>query len=202
MAKAAESIGALAAEFAKMPGIGKRTAERLAYYVQAMPMDDAKAMVDAMRNVKARAKTCSVCCNITESDPCPVCSDRNRDQSIVCVVETVRDLAVIESNAGYRGVYHVLGGHIAPLEDVHPEDLSIRQLVRRVKKGGVKEVVIATNPDTEGDSTANFLVDHLAPLDVTVSVLARGVPAGGQIEHAARGTLAGAMSGRRNVNAK
>lgn len=202
MAKQSESIEALTAELARMPGIGIRTAGRLAYYVQSLSKDDAGKLVDAIRAVKARAIRCSKCFNITESDPCPICTARGRDQSTICVVERVRDLAMLEASGSYHGLYHVLGGRISPLDGVHPENLSIDHLVRRVKEGSIKEVIIATNPDTEGDSTANFIADKLAPLGVDVSLLARGVPAGGQLEHAAKSTLAGAILGRRLVKAK
>jgi recombination protein RecR len=185
-----------------MPGIGARTGERLAYHVQSVSPDEADRLVDAIRQVKASAVRCSKCFNISESDPCPVCSDPRRDGATLCVVERVRDLAVIESSGSYRGLYHVLGGHIAPLEDKHPENLTIDALERRLKEGKVREVIIATNPDTEGDATANFLCDRLARFDVTVSVLARGMPAGGQLEYAAQGTVAGAIAGRRTVEAK
>jgi len=202
MAKGSQSIERLTAEIAKMPGIGVRTAGRLAYYVQSLSGRDAKDLIDAIRAVKANAKRCSVCCNITESDPCAICAARGRDRSTVCVVERVRDLAMIESSGSYHGLYHVLGGRIAPLDGVHPENLSIDRLLRRVKENDVREVIIATNPDTEGDATANFIADRLGPLEVTVSLLARGVPSGGQLEHAAKSTLAGAIQGRRPVGAK
>jgi len=202
VAKRPQSIDRLTAELARMPGIGRRTAERLAYYIQSLDNDGARKLVDAIREVKTKAKACSVCGNVSESDPCPICTDRSRDTSVVCVVERVRDLDVIEASGSYHGLYHVLGGHIAPLEGVYPENLTVAKLLKRAKGGPVKEVIIATNPDTEGDSTANFLVDKLAPLGVTVTVLARGVPAGGQIEHAAQSTLAGAIAGRRPVSAK
>ena len=197
-----KSIEKLTAELAKMPGIGVRTAERLAYYVQSVSNQEARKLVDAIRAVKANARTCSTCFNISETDPCPVCRDHGRDRSKICVVEQARDLAVIEASGSYRGLYHVLGGRIAPLEGVHPEDLTIDALLERVSKENVGEVILATNPDTEGDSTANYLTDKLAPLGADVSVLARGMPAGGQLEHAATGTLAGAIMGRRLVKAK
>jgi recombination protein RecR len=202
MAKLPESIRQLTHEFAKMPGIGVRTAERLAYYVQSISREEARQLIEAIRLVKTRAKTCSICCNVSESDPCPICADPRRDATTVCVVERARDLGAIESSGEYRGVYHVLGGRIAPLDNVHPENLSIDRLVERVRQGGLSEVILATNPDTEGEATANFLIDRLAPLGVAVSMLARGVPAGGQLEHAARGTLAGALTGRRPVGTK
>jgi recombination protein RecR len=202
MATSSPSIDELAAQFGRMPGIGRRTAERLAYHVQRLSTAEAQQLVEAIRAVKARARICSLCHNVSESDPCPICRSRSRDGSVVCVVEDARDLAVFEESGGYRGLYHVLGGRIAPLEGVHPEDLNIESLVKRVREGKVREVILATNPTTEGDSTASFLIDKLAPLGVTVSVLARGMPAGGRLEHAARGTLFGALQGRRPVRAK
>ena len=202
MARGPDSIEGLTAEFAKMPGIGVRTARRLAFYIQSVGEAEAGKLIEAIREVKERARRCSVCYNVAEQDPCPICSAGNRDRSTVCVVERVQDLAIIESSGSYRGLYHVLGGHIAPLDDVHPEDLSIDLLMRRVGEGGIDEVIIATNPDTEGDATANYLVERLQPLGVTLSMLARGVPAGGQIEYAARGTVAGAIAGRRPLPAK
>jgi len=199
MAKYSESIERLTAEFTKMPGIGKRTAARLAYYVQSISKDEADKLADAVRTVKAKALTCSQCFNVSETDPCPICDDPGRDRSTICVVELVRDLAAIDASGSYRGLYHVLGGRIAPLDGVYPENLTINRLVRRIKKGDVKEVIIATNPDTEGDSTANFIVQQVAPLGIALSVLARGVPVGGQLEHAAKNTLAGAIKGRQRV---
>lgn len=199
MAKYSESIERLTAEFAKMPGIGKRTAARLAYHVQSISNDEADKLADAVRTVKAKALACSQCFNVSETDPCPVCGDPGRDRSTICVVELVRDLAAIEASGSYHGLYHVLGGRIAPLDGVYPENLTVDCLVRRVKKDDVKEVIIATNPDTEGDSTANFIVQQLAPLGVALSALARGVPVGGQLEHAAKNTLAGAIRGRQRV---
>jgi len=182
-----------------MPGIGRRSAARLAYHVQGADREEAAELVDAIKGVKAKARTCSVCFNVSESDPCPICSDRTRDRATLCVVERPRDLAAIEASGSYRGLYHVLGGHIAPLEGVYPENLSVDALARRMKGGGVREVIIATNPDTEGDATANYLVNQLEPLGVAVSELARGMPAGGQLEFAAKGTLAGAFAGRQRV---
>ena len=199
MTKYSESIERLTAEFAKMPGIGKRTAARLAYHVQSISKDEADRLADAVRTVKANALTCSQCFNVAETDPCPICDDPGRDRSTICVVELVRDMAAIEASGSYGGLYHVLGGRIAPLDGVYPENLTVGRLLRRIKKDDVKEVIIATNPDTEGDSTANFVMQQLAPLGVAVSVLARGVPVGGQLEHAAKNTLAGAIRGRQRV---
>ncbi len=199
MAKPPDSIERLTAELVRMPGIGKRTAERLAYHVQSLSPEDAEELAEAIRGVKASALTCSRCFNVCESDPCTICADRSRDGSTICVVERVRDLAAIEAAGAYRGLYHVLGGRIAPLDGVYPENLTIRQLVRRARKETVQEIILATNPDTEGDATANFVMEQLKPAGVAVSVLARGMPAGGQLEHAAKGTLAGALRARQRI---
>jgi recombination protein RecR len=195
------AIQTLATEFAKMPGIGKRSAERLAFYVQSIPRAEARKLVDAIALVKKTAKACGACGNVSDSDPCSICAARNRDRSTICVVETPRDLAAVEASGDYRGLYHVLGGRIAPLDNVYPEDLSIRRLVERARSREVREVILATNPDTEGDATANHVADELAGADVTVTRLARGMPAGGQLEYAAQGTLAGALAGRRPLGA-
>lgn len=197
--KQPESVERLTAEFAKMPGIGARTAARLAYYVQSLTKGEAEKLADAIQQVKAKALTCSKCYNIAETDPCPICSDTSRDRKTICVVEVVRDLAAIESSGQYKGLYHVLGGRIAPLEGIYPEHLTIDALVRRIRDNGVKEIILATNPDTEGDVTANYIADKLASMNVAVSALARGVPSGGQLEHSAKDTLAGAIRGRRKV---
>ena len=199
MATPSESIEQLTAEFARMPGIGQRTAARLAFHVQSVSKQEAGRLVDAIRAVKAKSLTCSDCFNVSETDPCPLCSNRGRDRSTICVVERVADLAAIEASGSYRGLYHVLGGRIAPLDGVYPEDLSISRLVARIKKGEAKEVIIATNPDTEGDSTAHHLMQVLGALGVEVSALARGMPVGGQLEHAAKNTLAGAIKGRQRI---
>jgi len=197
-----EPLSNLIEEFAKLPGIGKKSAERLAYHILRVHPSEALALAEAIRNVKENVRHCRICFNLAQQEECAICRDPKRDRGLLCVVEQPRDLMALEQTGAYRGLYHVLGGRIAPLERVYPEDLTIDGLLRRAQENEVKEVIIATNPDTEGDSTANFLMDKLAPLDVAVSVLARGVPAGGQIEHAAQSTLAGAISGRRGVSAK
>ena len=193
-----ESLTRLMDELGKLPGVGLRTAERLALHILKAPEPEALALADAIRDVRRNTRRCSVCCNITEHDPCPICSDPRRDHSVVCIVEQPRDLMAIEKTGAYRGVYHVLMGRIAPLEDVHPEDLTIDHLLQRVRHG-VKEVILYTNPDLEGDVTAQHLAKVLRPLGVRLSVPARGIPTGSQIEYSSDTVLHDALDGRREL---
>jgi len=193
-----ESLTRLMDELGKLPGVGLRTAERLALHIPKAPEPEALALADAIRDVRRNTRRCSVCCNITEHDPCPICSDPRRDHSVVCIVEQPRDLMAIEKTGAYRGVYHVLMGRIAPLEDVHPEDLTIDHLLQRVRHG-VKEVILYTNPDLEGDVTAQHLAKVLRPLGVRLSVPARGIPTGSQIEYSSDTVLRDALDGRREL---
>jgi recombination protein RecR len=164
-----------------------------------MSKEDAMALAYAIRDVKRNVRQCSVCFNLSETDPCPVCADETRDPSVVCVVEQPRDVVVFEQTGRYRGVYHVLTGRIAPLDDMGPEDLTVPQLCERVRGGGVREVIVATNPDLEGDGTALFVSRALKPLGVRVTRIGRGIPTGSLIEYASMTTLADALSGRREV---
>lgn len=185
-------------EFAKLPGIGPRSAERLAFHI--LKSDKAVAMVlaNAIRDVKAMVRHCGVCYNLTEQDPCLICADPRRDQSQVFVVEQPKDLLLLEATGLIRGVYHVLLGHIAPLDGVEPGDLTIAALIDRVRKGDIKEIIIATNPTMEGEGTALHIKSELARFDgVEVTRLARGLPSGSQIEYATRAVLQDAIEGRR-----
>ncbi len=182
-----------------LPGVGKRTAERLAHHLLRAPEAEALALADAIREARARIRPCSACLAPAESDPCPVCADESRDRGLVLVVETPRDLEAIEESGAWRGVYHVLGGRVSPLEGVGPEALGVEALVARARGGGVREVCLATNPDLEGDGTALHVVRALAPLAVPVTRLARGLPAGGTIEHASRSVLLDAVENRRKA---
>lgn len=186
-------------ELGRLPGVGARTAERLALHLLKASDQEAMALANAIRDVKRKTRACSVCCGITEQDPCTVCSDPRRDPSVICVVEQPRDQVAIEKTGAYRGVYHVLMGRIAPLEDVHPEDLTIDRLVERVKAGGVQEVILYTNPDLEGDVTAQHLAKVLRPLGVKVTLPARGIPTGSHIEYSSDTILRDALVGRRDV---
>jgi len=199
MTRHAETIERLIAEMGKLPGIGARSAERLAFHILKSTETEAGALADAIRDVKRLVKPCKACFNLAEGELCPICADPRRDKSAICVVEQPKDLLALESTGAYRGVYHVLMGHIAPLEDVGAEDLTIDALVARVKAGGVSEVILATNPTVAGDGTSLHVASLLAPLGVKVTRLARGLPAGGQIEYANKSILTDALTDRRAV---
>ena len=201
MASYTQSIQNLIDQFASLPGIGARSAERIAFHLLKQNPADAMKLAEAIRDVKTRIKHCSVCYNLTESDPCNICSDASRDQGLVCIVEQPKDLLALESTGLYRGLYHVLLGRIAPLEDVHPEDVTLEPLMNRLAKGDIREIIMGTNPNLEGDGTAlhiQTLVTARFP-NVQVTRLARGLPAGSNIEYANRNILADAISGRQRM---
>lgn len=189
----------LSEQFGKLPGIGSKTAQRLAFHVLSLPREDAEAFADAILNARRSVKTCPVCQNLTDQELCPVCSDSRRDRSTVCVVAEPRDLIALERAREYKGVYHVLHGVISPLNHVGPDDIKIRELLRRVAEGGIKEVIMATNPDTEGEATAMYISRLLRPLEVKVTRLAYGVPVGSQLEYADEVTLLRALEGRQTI---
>jgi len=193
-----ESMMRLMAELGKLPGIGERTAERLALHVLKATDDEALALAQAIRDVKRNTRRCSVCSNITEDDPCPICADPRRDHSVLCVVEQPRDLVAVEKTGAYHGVYHVLMGRIAPIEDVHPEDLTLDLLLQRARNG-VKEVILYTNPDLEGDVTAQHIAKLLRPLGIKVTLPARGIPTGSHIEYSSDTILRDALDGRHEL---
>jgi recombination protein RecR len=195
-----EPVGAIARlthELNKLPGIGPKTAERLTHHLLAADRDTVLALADALRAVKDSIRLCRQCFNLAEGELCPLCGDARRDPALVCVVEQPRDLAALERAGTYRGLYHVLHGRLAPLEDVGPEQLTIDALVRRVRQGGVREVIMATNPTLEGDGTALYVSTLLAPTGVPVTRLARGLPSGSVLEFANSQMLADALEGRR-----
>ncbi len=194
-----QTVQRLMAELGKLPGIGARTAERLAFYLLKCSKDEAMALAEAIRDVKQRVRPCKVCFNLAEGELCPICADPRRDKGLLCVVEQPKDLLALEGTGAYQGVYHVLMGHIAPLEGMEAEDLTIEALVRRVGEGGVKEVILATNPTVAGDGTALHITSLLAPTGVKITRLARGLPAGGQIEYAGKSILTDAINERRQV---
>ena len=201
MAKAyTESVGRLVKLLSGMPGVGEKTAERLAYHVLRLPRDEALALAEAIRDVKQKVKQCSACFQFAEADPCEICSDARREPSTVCVVEEARDVAAIEQSGGYRGLYHVLCGRLAPLDGVEPGDLTVEALLKRVKAQGVKEVILATNADMEGEATALYVRQALEGLPVKVTRLARGIPSGSQLEYANAAVLAQALEGRREMD--
>jgi recombination protein RecR len=201
MASYTQSIQTLMNELSRLPGIGMRSAERIAFHLLKQSPDEAMKLADAIRDVKTRIKHCSICYNLTEQDPCSICSDPSRDQGLVCIVEQPKDLLALESAGLYRGVYHVLLGRIAPLEGSDPQDLTIEQLLSRVAAGQVREIIMGTNPTMEGDGTALFIQSEiqLKYPNVAVTRLARGLPAGSSIEYANRNILADAISGRQKM---
>lgn len=190
------AVANLIEEFARLPGIGRKSAERLTNYVLSTSVEEANALADAIRNVKASVKRCSMCFNLTEDPICRICLDPRRDQQVVCVVEQPKDVVALESSGAYSGLYHVLGGRIAPLEGVGPEDLTIHQLVHRVRKQKITELVMATNPTLEGDGTALFITNLLQNDNVRITRLARGIASGSVLEFANREMLADALRGR------
>lgn len=191
------SLTRLMAEFEKLPGIGARSAERLAFHILKSDKPAALALAEAIRDVKENVRHCRTCYNLTEADPCAICADPRRDHSRIFVVEQPKDVLLLEATGLVQGVYHVLLGHIAPLDGVEPGDLTIDALVARVKAGGVAEVVLATNPTLEGESTGLHIKSVLTDAGVRVTRLARGLPSGSQIEYATRAVLQDAIEGRR-----
>ncbi|MGB8657064.1 MAG: recombination mediator RecR [Candidatus Zixiibacteriota bacterium] len=191
-----ESIEKLIEEFSKFPGIGKKTAQRMAFFVLKQRNEEAEAMAQAILDVKSKVHYCSVCFNITEEDPCSLCRDEKRDRSMICVVEEANDVVPLEKTSQFRGLYHVLGGVLSPLDGVGPDELKIKELLSRLKGKEVKEVIIATNPSTEGEATAIYLSKLIKPLGIKVTRIARGLPAGGDLEYADQATLANALEGR------
>jgi len=191
-----ESIKRLVSELKKLPGIGAKSAERIAFHILDMPREDAEQLSRAIVDVKTRIALCSVCCNVTETDPCPICSSDRRDRSTICVVEKPSNVQMIEKGGSYNGLYHVLHGLISPLSGVQPEDVTLDKLMERVRDGTVKELVIATNPTVDGDSTALYIAKLVKPFGLAVTRIARGIPVGGDIELTDEATLARAMEGR------
>jgi recombination protein RecR len=191
-----ESVTRLVDEFAKLPGIGKKSAERLAYHILRIHQSEATALADAIRSVKENVRYCRNCYNLTEQEECEICRDPKRDQGQLCVVEQPRDLIALEQPGTYRGLYHVLLGRIAPLDGIGPEQLTIEALEARVRQGGFREVIMATNPTLEGDGTALYISHLLADLPLELTRLARGITSGSVLEFANKEILADALAGR------
>lgn len=189
----------LAEQFAKLPGIGMKTAQRLAYYVMSMSEEDAQAFADAILQAKHTVHNCAVCQNLTEQDVCPICGDDRRDHSIICVVESPKDVTAFERTGEYNGTYHVLHGLISPLDGVSPDDLEIKSLLARLQSEPVTEVIMATNPTVEGEATAMYIARLLKPMGVKVSRLAFGLPIGGILEYADEVTLYKALENRNEI---
>jgi recombination protein RecR len=201
MTSYAQSIQNLINELASLPGIGLRSAERIAFHLLKSRAEDAMKLADAIRDVKTRIKHCSICYNLTEQDPCSICTSPTRDQGLVCVVEQPKDLLALESTGLYNGVYHVLLGRIAPLEGIEPGDVTVEPLMERLASGTIREVVMGTNPNMEGDGTALHIQSLIAERfpNVQITRLARGLPAGSNIEYANRNILADAIAGRQRM---
>jgi len=194
-----ESLNRLIEELGKLPGVGPKTAERLAFHILKAEPAEAMAMADAIRDVKTKIKHCEVCYNLSEQPICRICSDERRDKSLICVVEQPKDVISLEKTGACKWVYHVLGGHIAPLEGIEPGDLTIDKLVERVHHGGIKEVIMATNPNLAGDGTALYVSSLLKPTGVRITRLARGIPTGSTIEYASSKILTDAITGRQEL---
>jgi recombination protein RecR len=197
-----ESIQSLINGLERLPGIGPKSASRLAFYLLRAPEDVAQDLASALANLKANTAFCQECFNITEAgrERCEICESPRRDSSLVCVVEEALDVLALERTGGYQGKYHVLQGVLSPIEGIGPDDLKIKQLIARVAQGGIEEVILATNPSMEGDATALYLRQQLEPLGVKVTRLARGLPVGGDLEYADQNTLLRALSGRQEMS--
>lgn len=196
MPKIPKSLERLVDEFSRLPGIGTRSARRIAFHLLHGPKEVAFALADALRLFAESANFCSICRSLSDSDPCDLCTDPDRDSSTICVVEEVSDLLAIESTGSYRGKYHVLGGVIDPLSGVGPDNLAVKELIERLKGSEVMEIIVATNPSVEGDMTAIYLAKLISPLGIKVSRIARGLPVGGDLEFADKSTLSRAIENR------
>ena len=194
-----ESLNRLIEEFGRLPGIGPKTAERLAFYILKTDAPEAMKLADAISDVKTKIKRCQCCWNLSEDDTCQICADPRRDPSLICVVEQPKDVISLEKTGSCNWLYHVLGGHIAPLDGVEASDLTIDKLVERVRSGQVKEVIMATNPNLEGDGTSLYISSLLRPLGVRITRLARGLPTGSTIEYASGKILSDAILGRQEL---
>ena len=193
------AIDDLVTEFARLPGIGRKTAVRLTYHLLKQPRDRSQRLARALVDLTERVRPCQTCYNLAEGPLCPICADPRRDSAVICAVEEAADIAAIERAGEFRGRYHVLGGRLAPLDGVSAEDLTIEALASRVHAGGVREVIVATNPSVEGEATALYVQQQLRPLGVRVTRIARGLPMGGDLEYADGGTIAQAIAARRDM---
>jgi recombination protein RecR len=192
----AESIEQLAEQFSQLPGIGRKTAQRLALYVLKMSRDEVVTMAKALVNVKDKVRYCTICSNITETDPCAICSNAKRDRSFICVVEEPHDVIAIEKTNEFKGLYHVLGGALSPLDGIGPEELKIKELLQRLSTSTIEEIILALNPNVEGETTTLYLSRLLKPLGIKVTRIARGLPVGSDLEFADEATLSRAFEGR------
>lgn len=195
----AAPIARLIDELSKLPGVGNKTAQRLAFYILNMPMGEVEQLSNAITNAKRNIKYCEICCNITDSDVCSICSNTKRDAGIICVVEDPKDVVAMEKTREFKGLYHVLNGAISPMEGIGPEELKIKELLKRVGENDIKEIILATNPNIEGEATAMYISRLLKPLRIKVTRIAHGIPVGGDLEYADEVTLMKALEGRREI---
>jgi recombination protein RecR len=195
----AQPVSRLIEELNKLPGIGPKSAQRLTYFLVRMPEKEARALAEAILDVKEKIILCSICHNISDSDPCLICRGEGRDRTKLCVVEEPLDILALERTRGYRGLYHVLHGVISPMDGIGPDDLKIRELLKRIEDGGVEEIILATNPNLEGEATSMYIHRLLAPMGVRVTRLARGLPVGADLEYADEVTLTRALEGRQEI---
>jgi recombination protein RecR len=191
------AIDDLTTELARLPGIGRKTALRLTYHLLKQPPEQSRRLAVALQTLSEKVRPCSRCFNLTEEELCSICRDPRRDPAVICVVEDAADIGAIERAAEFRGQYHVLGGRLSPLDGITPDDLTLRQLVLRVEQGGIREVILATNPSLEGEATALYVQRQLAAFELSVTRIARGLPVGGDLEYADGVTIAQALSARR-----
>ncbi len=198
MFKSSEAVERLINLFSRLPGIGRKSAGRLAFHILKIPREEAFDLADAIREIKEKVGFCSICNNISENDPCHICSDDERSRDIICVIEEAVDLAALEKSQNFNGLYHVLGGRISPLDGIGPDDLKIKELLSRLSDD-VKEIVIATNPNVEGEATALYLAKLIKPLGIKITRIARGLPVGGDLEYADGMTLSRALEGRQEI---
>ncbi|HEY8421573.1 MAG TPA: recombination mediator RecR [Thermoclostridium sp.] len=199
MSMYAAPVARLIDEFEKLPGIGHKTAQRLAFHILNMPADKAYAFANAIIDAKKTIHYCSVCGDLTDTDPCRICSNHNRDRSVICVVESPRDVIAMERIREFKGLYHVLHGVISPLEGIGPDDINMKSLIKRIGEGETKEVILATNPDVEGEATAMYIAKLIKPMGVKATRIAHGLPVGGDLEYADEVTLAKSLEGRREI---
>ena len=199
MAATPKAVSRLVDAFSRLPGIGPKTASRLTYYLLRTGQEDALALSKALSDLHQNTVLCHVCCNISEEDPCAICSDATREQNLICVVEEPLDVLAIENTGRFKGTYHVLHGHISPMERIGPDELRIKELMKRLEQSHVGEVIVATNPTLEGDATAMYISRLIDPLGIVVTRLALGLPRGGDLEYTDRVTLGEALTGRRKI---
>jgi recombination protein RecR len=192
-------VAKLIEELEKLPGVGHKTAQRLAFHILNLPDGKADALADAIRDARLKTRKCSICCNLTDIDPCTICSNPKRNRSIICVVEDPRAVVAMERIREFKGTYHVLNGVISPMEGIGPEDINIKEFLQRIREEEIYEVILATDPDVEGEATAMYISKLLKPLGIKTTRIAHGIPVGGNLEYADEMTLAKALEGRREI---